>query len=451
MAPESLDVSLKRKRDNNAPPQECPYLNTVERSLLDFDLEPLCSVSLEAGPHIYACLVCGKFFRGRGKSTPAYTHSLEESHYIVVHLQQGSFYCLPDDYEVQDPSLNDISAALHPTFTPQEIATIDSNTDLSRDLFGKRYLSGFVGLNNLNTSDCINAVVQALAHVIPLRDFFLSSSCSIDQHKLAGKVTQAFADVVRKIWSRQRFKSHIDPHVLVETISSVSSKKFGSGQQAEAGELMSWMLHQLHVGTGGGKKPGSSIVHKIFQGMVTVTTRQKVEMPVNGNDADEDDRAGSDVDDEEETNAAVDEAARVPKVVIEEKTTDQHFLQLTLDIPEKPLFRDEDGGLVIPQEPLVSVLRKFDGVTFSDALGRSGVAQRRCYQLRELPKYLILVLNRFKTNQYSREKNPTIVSFPVKNLDLSQYIASDRKSEVAPSESQIRGMSVSLRKKKSGL
>jgi U4/U6.U5 tri-snRNP-associated protein 2 len=43
-------------------------------------------------------------------------------------------------------------------------------------------------------------------------------------------------------------------------------------------------------------------------------------------------------------------------------------MQLTLDIPEKPLFKDQDGGLVIPQEPLVNVLRKFDGVSFSDVL-----------------------------------------------------------------------------------
>lgn len=72
-------------------------------------------------------------------------------------------------------------------------------------------------------------------------------------------------------------------------------------------------------------------------------------------------------------------------MVIDETTTDSHFLQLTLDIPEKPLFRDEDGGLVIPQEPLVGVLKKFDGITFSDAISKSGVAQRKRYQLRKLP------------------------------------------------------------------
>lgn len=59
--------------------RNCPYLDTVNRSLLDFDFEHSCSVSLQSGPHIYACLVCGKFFLGRGSQTPAYTHSVDEN------------------------------------------------------------------------------------------------------------------------------------------------------------------------------------------------------------------------------------------------------------------------------------------------------------------------------------------------------------------------------------
>jgi hypothetical protein len=37
---------------------------------------------------------------------------------------------------------------------------------------------------------------------------------------------------------------------------------------------------------------------------------------------------------------------------ITEVTTETPFLQLTLEIPEKPLFKDNNGGIVIPQEPL---------------------------------------------------------------------------------------------------
>ena len=86
----------------------CPYLDTINRTLLDFDApDHACSVTLESSPHIYACLVCGKFFRGRGKQTPAYTHSVEEGHFVFVHLTKGTFWCLPDGYEVdkEEPSL----------------------------------------------------------------------------------------------------------------------------------------------------------------------------------------------------------------------------------------------------------------------------------------------------------------------------------------------------------
>ena len=115
-------------------------------------------------------------FEGAGRQTPAYTHSVDENHFVFVHLWKGTFHCLPDDYEIHDSSLADISAALHPTFTKEEIAKLDSNTALARDLFGRRYLPGFVGLNNLNKTDCINATIQALVHVKPLRDYFLASN-----------------------------------------------------------------------------------------------------------------------------------------------------------------------------------------------------------------------------------------------------------------------------------
>jgi U4/U6.U5 tri-snRNP-associated protein 2 len=55
--------------------KKCPYLDTVNRQLLDFDMEKVCSVTL-SNLNVYCCLICGKYFQGRGKSTPAYTHSV---------------------------------------------------------------------------------------------------------------------------------------------------------------------------------------------------------------------------------------------------------------------------------------------------------------------------------------------------------------------------------------
>jgi U4/U6.U5 tri-snRNP-associated protein 2 len=103
----------------------------------------------------------------------------------------------------------------------------------------------------------------------------------------------------------------------------------------------------------------------------------------------------------------------------------------------------------------VNVLRKFDGVSFSDVLAMQQqskemdatvegivVSRKRRYRLKKLPNYLILHLNRFKHNNFTVEKNPTIVMFPVKNFDLSEYVFRDDKEKV-PTEEDVKSMSVS--------
>merc|ERR1712032_697150 len=138
-------------------------------------------------------------------------------------------------------------------------------------------------------------------------------------------------------------------------------------------------------------------------------------------------------------------------------TNNIQFLQLTLDIPEKPLFKDEEGGLVIPQEPLVSVLKKFDGISFHDVPTDNAITttmknndgseyycvdgpKKRRHRIRMLPNYLIINLARFKNNRFNYEKNPTIVSFPVTNLDLSQYLYESKHSH--HTEEDIRAMDI---------
>jgi U4/U6.U5 tri-snRNP-associated protein 2 len=59
--------------------------------MLDFDFEKLCSVSM-GNMNVYACLVCGKYFQGRGKNTHAYAHSLEEDHHVYINLHNEQVY-----------------------------------------------------------------------------------------------------------------------------------------------------------------------------------------------------------------------------------------------------------------------------------------------------------------------------------------------------------------------
>lgn len=77
------------------PRRKCPYLDTVDRQKLDFDQQKVCSQTL-SHMNVYACLVCGKYFEGRGKQTPAYTHSVQCGHFVWINLTDCKTYCLPD-------------------------------------------------------------------------------------------------------------------------------------------------------------------------------------------------------------------------------------------------------------------------------------------------------------------------------------------------------------------
>jgi hypothetical protein len=99
--------------------RKCPYLDTIDRQKLDFDMEKVCSVTL-SNMNVYSCLVCGKFFQGRGQTTPgenstfphpspplvtfllllAFTHSVQCGHFVFLNLHTYKAYCLPDGYEV---------------------------------------------------------------------------------------------------------------------------------------------------------------------------------------------------------------------------------------------------------------------------------------------------------------------------------------------------------------
>jgi U4/U6.U5 tri-snRNP-associated protein 2 len=67
----------------------------------------------------------------------------------------------------------------------------------------------------------------------------------------------------------------------------------------------------------------------------------------------------------------------------------------------------------------MNILAKFDGTTITDDI-RAG---RRRFRLTRLPRFLNLHVRRFTKNNFFIEKNPTLVTFPVKNLELKDMVA----------------------------
>ncbi len=55
---------------------------------------------------IHVCLLAG-----RGLKSHAYTHSVQFTHHVFLNLHTLKFYCLPDNYEIIDSSLEDITVS----------------------------------------------------------------------------------------------------------------------------------------------------------------------------------------------------------------------------------------------------------------------------------------------------------------------------------------------------
>jgi len=387
---------LKRIRGSNQMSKKCPYLDTIDRTVLDFDFEKFCSISFSR-INVYACLVCGKYFQGRGAKTHAYTHSVETGHRVFLNLETKKFYCLPDNYEIIDPSLADIVYVLNPTYTLDYIKKLDTSGKEVRSIHGDTYLPGIVGLNNIKANDYCNVILQALSHVKPIRNYFLDESNYSGIKRKPGDISflvvQRFGELLRKLWNPKNFKSHVSPHEMLQAVVLCSKKKFQITEQGDSVQFLSWLLNALHLALGGTKKIKSSVIYKTFSGSMNIQSK-KILPP--------------DVDEEKKKEL-------LATGDYDWKSTESPFLYLTAELPPPPLFKDEVQENIIPQVSLYTVLGKFNGETeLTDVKSNT----LRKFKLTRLPPYIILYMKRFTKNTFYVEKNPTIVNFPIKAVEF---------------------------------
>lgn len=487
----ALDAGQNTRASDSELSRRCPYLSTVERKALDFDMEKICCMTL-SGQHVYCCLVCGKYFRGRGKQTAAYTHSVEASHNVFMNMEDGRFFCLPDGYEILDASLDDIRFALNPNFDSSTVRSIDERSTLCTDAHGRPYLPGLIGLNNVSHTDYVTATVLALAHIKPFRDYFLVSS---NTSSSSSPLVRRFAELMRRLWSPRALKAVVSPHDFLNTVSDASERKYGVGKAAEAVEFATWLLNSLHRDLqaddsghpGGSSQAGASvagskrgretqaqkgtIVTTVFGGSVEVTLLWSELEEEKAKDAESSMRRayseaersgewaacsawcgeGAENMEPAERRARMDAAIAKAKPVFP-RVTRSPFLLLSLDLPPAPLFRQADtssegkgGGVNIPQIPVYQLLSKFDGETVNESL-RGQYRERRKYRLLSLPPYLLLAVKRFSRNSFFTERNPTIVTFPVSNLEMKPYMAGEEASATGdaplPSMDDIPSLSI---------
>ncbi|UKJ90723.2 ubiquitin carboxyl-terminal hydrolase [Theileria orientalis] len=367
------NVKVEKKSIPNE--RKCPYLGTINRHLLDFDFEKVCSITL-TNIHVYACLVCGKYFQGRGKNTHCYTHALEECHYLFMNLEDCKVYCIPENYLVEDASLDDIKYFLKPVYTRKDVELLKTQVTYGKALDGTDFIPGCIGLNNLKKTDYFNVIIQMMCVVTPLRDLFLLFD--VNKVQPPDPVITTLVQLIRKIFNTRNFKGIVSPHEFVQSVGVASNGVYKIGVQSDPVSLLSWILARVHQKLQN-RNTRESVVTKAFGGELLVKTLRGTRW----------------------------ESGRRP------------FRMLTLVVPEAPIFKDSMDTNAIPQVPIFDLLAKYNGET--ESVNTQGEVTK--YRLSKLPEYLVLVIKRFTKNNFFLEKNPTIVSFPMKNLDLSEYMA----------------------------
>ena len=191
-------------------------LHTIDRNALTFLRKKQCSLTL-ATNNIYSCLVCGVYLQGRSKSTPLYTHCLDASHYLSINLETGKIYVLPENVELSEQFFADIQHSLDPVFTQESIKELDEGVLRSEN--ERKWTVGYLGIGNTGWSG-VNVVVQALAHITPLRDYFLlkkEDSATVNPAlKKEKELARCFGQVVRQMWNPRGLRPHISPIEFVE-------------------------------------------------------------------------------------------------------------------------------------------------------------------------------------------------------------------------------------------
>ena len=352
----------------------------INRKLLDFDFEKNCSVTLSP-LNCYACLTCGKYFQGRAEGTPAYMHALHHEHLIYLNLKTLKAYTLPDGLDYNDAGeLDDIRGILKPKFTREILKEIDETVVPVVDLQGRPFLPGFVGLNQIKANDYVNVVLQALAHIKPLRDFFLLDY----KGKQGSSLGESFKEVLEKIWNPVRFKAQTSPHEFLQAISTASAKRFSLTKQSDPLDLLAFLLNTL--------SRECPIVCELLKGRIRVDY-----FVVSANDFNSD-------------KAKINRNNfKSSDIKVEDKT----FFFLSLDLPPKPLFSDPRNPTAIPQVNLSTLLEKYNGGTFTYKQNNA-----YAYSIKKAPQFLIIHINRFVKNNFVLEHNPTIVQFSPLSLSL---------------------------------
>jgi len=67
---------------------------------------------------------------------------LDQDHHVFINIASLKVYVLPESYEVQNKTLEDIKYVVNPTYIKADVTKLDKEPLIRRDLGGKKYIPG---------------------------------------------------------------------------------------------------------------------------------------------------------------------------------------------------------------------------------------------------------------------------------------------------------------------
>lgn len=359
------------------------------------------------------------------------------------------------------------------------------------DGFEDDFPKGLTGLRNLINTCYFNAAVQCLSNCPPFADFFRDKGDLRPYSLHEPAVSNQLALVIQRLWSPTR-SPYINPEFLLHSIRERYSQFRGWAQQ-DAQELIRCLLEQVHKEMGqpvyrhetvdsaalpcGGKSRRHS--------SSSSGGSDQFETPDSGWSSDGDDPSTSNDSRSERKGRAAEKESREPvawKSIVTDvfdgkiesnvkcltcksvSTTTETFQDLSLPIPTKEqlarlneTMMDEEHSLS-PSNPetngvswwsWISSLFISPPISLQDCLsaffspdrlvGDDMYSCEKCKKLRNgvktcrivrSPEVLSVHIKRFRHEAFSSSKVSTRVSFPLMELDISQFCSPDEKNTI---------------------
>jgi ubiquitin C-terminal hydrolase len=270
---------------------------------------------------------------------------------------------------------------------------------------------GIIGLKNIGNTCYLNTSVQCLSHLKKLKEYFISNLYITDlnnrfnqlkgKNLLSIKITREFAKLITALWTNT---ISIIPKSFHEIIQSHNDQFSGYDQQ-DSHEILSFILDNLHEGL-------KYDVDIKFSGIIENNVDELVVESIKN--------WKINLENEYSIIADLFFGQFINKVMSYESNSSKEYLSINFEMFNM-LNIPICGNNIYDSLSKYFEKEKLESKYLNEKTGKYIDAYRQI-KIVKVPKYLIIVLKRFKTHHNgSLVKTNSYLEFPIDNLDLSIY------------------------------